>query len=197
MSTFRKIKRKQDQAVEKGEVITEDQMRYPTGKVITSPIKGEFLTFPLLGWMAVRAKESTPLVMLALALMKNDQIRGTLHMEIPIYEGETDSAALAALERYGWNGEVWQPGGETWPTGDAANEEQIKMLLENAGLQATLTFPPDFESDNIQAQTVEVMRARGPFFMEPLPEPAEPHDPQKLANFLTLCREVGRFHVMN
>jgi hypothetical protein len=197
MSILRKFQRKQDQALVSGEPITEAQKRYPTGKVVSSPIKGEYLTFPLLGWMAVRAQESTPLVMLALALLKDDRIRGTLHVEIPIYEGETDKAAFAALERFGWNGRVWEPGADTWPTGDAANEEQLKMLLDGTGLRATLTFPPDSETNNVQAQTVEVMRANGPFFMEPLAQPETEPDPEKFAAFMTLCREVARFHRLN
>jgi hypothetical protein len=201
MSQLRKIQRKQEQeakkAMEKGDFITEEQKRYPTGQVVTAPIKGSFLTFPLLGWVAVRAQENVPLVMLALALLKEDRIRGTLHVEIPIYEGETDKAAFATLKRYGWNGKVWQPGSTNWPAGDVTNEEQLQQLLNQAKLQATLTFPPDPATGNIQAQPVEVMRARGPFFMEPLPPPTEEPDPQELAAFLELCRDIGQFHQLN
>lgn len=201
MSLSRKIERKQmlntEKAVEKGEMLTEAQKRYPTGQIITAPIKGEFTTFPLLGWVALRAQEQIPLVMLALALLKGDKICGTLHMEIPIYEGETDKAALAALKRYGWNGQVWKPGDEHWPTGDAANEEQVQQLLNNANLRATLTFPPDAETGDINAQTVEVLRAKGPFFMQPLPESEEEPDPQELEAFINLCRNVAQFHRLN
>lgn len=194
-STIRKFKREQDKSAR--ELITEDQKRLPTGTVVTSPVKGEFTTFPLLGWVGIRAKEETPLLMLALALLKDDRIRGTLNLELPVYEGETDKAVLATIDRYGWDGRVWSPGAKGWPTGDEANEEQIKMLLDQAGLKATLTFPPDFETGNINAQPLDVRRARGPFFLEPLPQPEVDPDPERLTQFLELCRNPGQFHRLN
>lgn len=201
MSSTRKIQRKQEKETKKamtnGDVITEAQKRYPTGTVVSAPIKGEFLTFPMLGWVAIRATENVPLVMLALALLKGDKLCGSLQVEIPIYEGETDRAALHTLKKYGWVGGVWSPGDEGWPTGDADNEAQLKALLESAKLRATLTFPPDFEKEGANAMVVEVMRARGPFFMPPLEEPTVETDPQELADFLALCRDVGKFHAMN
>lgn len=201
MSSSRKIQRKQEKETKKamanGDFITEEQKRYPTGQVLTAPIKGEFLTFPLLGWMAIRAHENVPLVMLVLALLKGEKLCGTLQVEIPIYEGETDKAAFHTLKKYGWGGGVWSPGDESWPTGDEANEEQLKSLLEQSKLQATLTFPPDFESEGANAMPVEVMRARGPFFMPPLEKPTVEPDPHEFADFLALCRDVGKFHAMN
>lgn len=194
MSFQRKMQRQQEHQMSDDDRLTEAQKRYPTGQVLSSPLKGNFSTFPLLGWMSVRAHESIPLVMLALALLRDDKICGTLQVEIPIYENETDKAALAALKRYGWTGLVWSPGDSNWPTGDEINEEQHKMLLEQANLQATLTFPPDAETGMSRIQDVEVMRVKGPFLMEPLPEPEEEPDPQELADFLLLCRDMARFH---
>jgi len=191
MSAIRKIKRAQEKAAE-GE-LTEEQKRYPSGKIITSPVKGDFSTFPLLGWISVRAKEEVPLVMLALALIRDDSLRGTLQVELPVYEGETDKAVLASLKRYGWNGQIWSPGSEVWPTGNEESVEQLKTLMAPSKLKATLTFPPN-EEGNFCAQPVEVTRARGPFLMPPLPEPEEELSLEELEAFLAICKDTTPFY---
>lgn len=95
----------------------DDHLRLPTAKVVTSPIKGEFLSFPLVGYMSVRQKVNTPLVMLIMALVKEVkkpgqppklEQKGLLQIEIP-YFSETETSVLAALERLGWDGRVWPP----------------------------------------------------------------------------------------
>lgn len=190
-SLSRKIKRHQGDPQ-----LSEEQKRLPSGKVVTTPMKGTFLTLPLLGWCAIRQDE-VPLIMLGLALLRDDQIRGVLHVELPIYKGETDVATLAALQRYGWNGKVWSMGDEHWPTGDEDNESSLISMMETTGLVASLTFPPDPETGNVNAQEVEVMRARGNFLMQPLPEPEGAVDAEALKTLHDLCDNVGKFYPLN
>jgi hypothetical protein len=194
-SSARKIKRKQDLAAKEAHnaELTEEQMRLPSGKVITSPVRGVFQTFPLLGWVARRQKSDTPLVMLALALLRSDKMFGVLHVELPFYKGETDAAVVEALKRYGWKGGFWQQGSEEWPTGDPANEEQLDVLLhESASLKGTLTFPPSEEGQAVQE--VEIGRARGSFLMPPLPEAEEP-DEALIARLHELSDDYTCFYI--
>lgn len=191
-SITRKLKRKADKEVTAQ--LTEEQKRLPSGKVVTTPIKGEFLTLPLLGWCAVRQRENVPLVMLGLALLRDDKIRGMLHVELPIYKGETDVATVAMLDAFGWDGRVWKPGDEGWPTGDDANREQLQFMMSEIGLAATLTFPPDFETGNSNAQMVDVTRARGPFLMPPLVLPEVAPNAEKIQRLHDLCDTIQQFY---
>lgn len=151
----------------------EDQnhFRLPVGQIMSEPVKGDFLALPLFGWVSVRAGTKTPLVMLSTLLVQptpdDPVLRGTLNIELPVLP-ETEAATLAALERFGWDGRVW-PTDDGWPQGSEADMEQLVMLMDSAGLRATLTFPPS--AQGAKAQTVSVQRARGPFLMPPLPEP--------------------------
>lgn len=161
-----------------------DHRTLPTGNIISSPVKGEFLALPLFGWVAKRAQTETPLVMLAVLLIRSleDPVpRATLQIELPILP-ETEKATLAALERFGWDGRVW-PVDDGWPTGSEADEANILALMEQATLRATMTFP----SDKAGAQAVSVQRAKGPFLMPPLPEPEGDVDPVKLEKLRLLC----------
>ncbi len=168
-----------------------DHRKLPTGSVVSSPVKGDFLAVPLFGWIAQRAdEEKTPLVMLAVLLLRSTEDptpRGTLQIELPVMP-ETELATLAALERFGWDGRVW-PVDDGWPTGSEVDEENILALMEQAALRATMTFP----SDKIGALTVSIQRAKGPFLMPPLPEPEGNVDPVKLEKFRTLSANPRLF----
>lgn len=198
MSITRKLQRNYEKQQEKEEhesLLTPEQMKLPSGKVVTSPVKGEFMTLPLLGWCAIRKREEIPLVMLGLALLKDNTIRGVLHIELPVYKDETDRAVVAALERYGWTGDVWKPGSELWPTGDAENQDQLVAMMKQAGLSASLTFPPN-ETGNVSAQAVEVMRARGDFLMPPLPEPESVNE-DLLQKLHAILQNASQFYPLN
>ena len=153
-NTARKIKRKQDLEAQKNAELTEEQKRLPTGRLVTAPLRGRFQTLPLLGWTALRKEKNdvtTPLVMLALALLDEGGMKGMMHVEFPVYKGETDQAIVGCLMRYGWQGGVWKLGDEGWPTGDAANEEQLDFLIQDTpGLVASMTFPPSEEGAAVQ-----------------------------------------------
>ncbi len=169
-----------------------DHRTLPTGTILSNPIKGEFLALPLFGWVAKRSKTETPLVMLALLLMRSSEDptpRGTLQVELPILP-ETELATVAALERFGWDGRVW-PIDEGWPTGSEDDEGTILTLMEQATLRATLTFPPGKEG--VALQKVDVQRAMGPFLMPPLPAPEGEVNQAKLERLRQLCENPRVF----
>jgi len=169
-----------------------DHRKLPVGNVRSAPVKGDFLALPLFGWVATRDKTETPLVMLVALLMRaadDPKPRGTLQIELPIFE-ETELPTLACLERFGWDGRVW-PVDEGWPTGFKDDEEQILALMESAQLRATLTFPSG--DKGVAVQAVSVQRAKGPFLMPPLPEPEGEPDPVKLLKLRQLCENPRIF----
>jgi hypothetical protein len=187
MSQLRKIQRNGEKLEAEAEEadIPEHHLKLPVGKVLTAPVKGDFLTIPLCAWFSRRLKVGTPLLMLRLLLIsgpEDGQPKGLLEIELPIFD-DTERATLAVLNRYGWDGRVW-PLDEGWPNGNSDEENQLRALLEQAKLQATLTFPPG--ETGISAQAVTVSRARGPFLMPPLPAPEGEADPEKLARFREL-----------
>jgi len=165
-----------------------DHHKLPVGQILSAPVKGDFISMPLFGCMGIRAKVGTPLVLITLALMrKNDhekRPRGWLRVELPILP-ETQNATLAALERYGWTGQIWPTDG---PLEDPANEVQLKSLLDASNLAATLVF------SGTQLQDVAVSRAQGPFLMPPLPEAEGEPDPVKLTRLLELCADPQVFY---
>lgn len=171
----------------------EGHHKLPTGEVVSDPIKGDFLAIPLFGWVSLRNKTDTPLVMLTVLLIRSledPQPRGTLRIELPVFE-DTEAATVAALERFGWDGRVW-PVDDGWPAGSEDDETQLLSLMDSAGLRATMTFPPGEEG--IQAQPVSVQRARGPFLMPPLPEPAKPPSTVLIEKLQQLCANPKLFH---
>lgn len=175
-----------------------DHHLLPVGKVIagmdpTKPIRGKYQAMPLFGYVSLRDKTDTPLVMLTVLLMKVEEgdisVAGSMSLELPVFP-ETETGILWALERLGWDGRVW-PVDDGWPHGDEANEMQLLELMENAKLRASLTFPP---SDvGAAAIEVDVQRANGPFLMPPLPEPEAPGDPVKLAKLRAMCENPKVF----
>jgi len=171
-----------------------DHLKLPVGKVISVPVKGKFLTLPLFGWIGIREKKNTPLVMLILMLFRSleDPVpRGTLQIELPVHE-DTELAVLAALGRFGWDGRVW-PEEEGWPPPDSDDEANLVALLEQSGnLRNTMTFPPGEEGSAVQEVTIE--RATGPFLMPPLPKPAEEPDEHKLKRLRELCANPAVFY---
>ncbi len=188
MSQLRKIQRnveRQDEAEEAS--VPVDHRELPVGSVLTEPVRGEFLTIPLLGWVSRRVKEQIPIVMLRLLLIRSTEDpapRGVLEVEMPIYE-HTELATLAALERYGWDGRVW-PLNEGWPDSHEEEAANLRALLESVSLGSTLVFPPG--EAGAAAQTVTIGRARGAFLMPPLPAPEKEPDHVKLAKLRELCQ---------
>ncbi len=170
-----------------------DHRKLPVGKLISPPVKGDFLCLPLLGWVGVREKVDTPLVLLALMLFKSLEDvapRGTLQIELPVHE-ETKLATVAALERFGWDGRIW-PRDEGWPPADSDDETNLQVMIAQAELSNTLVFPSDDEGT--QAQQVKVSRARGPFLMPPLPKPETDPDPMKVEKLTELCNNPSLFY---
>lgn len=169
-----------------------DHKTLPVGKVLSDPVKGKFLSLPLFGWVGIREKTETPLVMVTLMLLPQEHYSsapaGTLQVELPIFD-ETLKSTVAALDRFGWDGRVW-PRDEGWPTGNEMDEEHLKHMLEVSGLKNTLVFPT---SDNgAAAQEVNVSRAVGPFLMPPLPV-VEEVDPWKVEQLTKLCENPTIF----
>jgi len=171
-----------------------DHRKLPVGQVLTDPIKGDFLCFPLIGWVGVREKVGTPLVMLLLLLIesaKEPSPRGTLQLELPVFP-ESEKAIVATLERFGWSGQVW-PRDEGWPPEGSDEEKNLRGLLEETGLAQTLVFPS--ADEGMAAQSINVQRARGPFLMPPLPKPETEVDSWKLEQLRELCKEPQLFQV--
>lgn len=169
-----------------------DHRKLPVGQILSEPVKGDFLCLPLFGWIAVREKTETPLVMLVMMLLpslEDPTPRGTLQLELPIFE-DTELAVLAALNRFGWDGRVW-PRDEGWPPEGSSDEENLRALLEQAELSNTLVFPS--ADEGVMAQSVSVQRARGPFLMPPLPKPEGEPDPWKLEQLRELCTNPTLF----
>lgn len=187
MSQLRKIQRnvnKQDAAENDEEVVPPNHLMLPVGKVLSAPVRGEHLTLPLFGWVAARAKEATPLVMLVVILIdpETQEPKGTLQLEFPVFI-ETEMATLSVLRGYGWDGRIWptEPG---WPEGNDVEEENLKDLLKKSGLKASFVFPPS--ESGYSAQTVNISRAKGPFLMPPLLDP----ETEAPAEILSKFREV-------
>lgn len=171
-----------------------DHHKLPVGKILSEPIKGDFLCLPLFGWVGLREKVNTPLVMLVVMLfpsLEDPKPRGTLQLELPIFEGVTELPVLAALERFGWDGRVW-PRDPGWPEKGTPDEENLRELLKQAKLANTLVFPTG--DQGALAQTVSVQRARGPFLMPPLPEPVGDLDQWKLEQLRALCKDPSIFY---
>lgn len=173
---LRTIKRQKDRDSDELPIA---QQRLPTGRVLTEPVKGEFISVAMIGWIALRERDRIPLVMLVVGLLPKDARQvaplATLEIELPLH-GETMAATVAALERYGWSGRTWTEGDSHWPTG-SEDERELAGLLAQVGLRATFTFPPDPATGDVRAQALEVTRASGRFLMPPLEEPKEPPDP--------------------
>ena len=170
-----------------------DHHKLPVGKVLSDPIKGDFLSLPLFGWIGLREKVETPLVMLVVMLLpslEDPSPRGTLQLELPVFPGETELPILAALERFGWDGRVW-PRDPGWPT-DPQDEANLKELLKQAKLANTLVFPTGDAGHALQS--VSIQRARGPFLMPPLPQPEGEVDQWKLEQLRALCKEPSLFY---
>jgi len=178
----RKIERKEAEKKiweDEEATIPDGHLALPVGNVVSAPVKGDFLSIPLFAWTGRRVRVNTPLVMVTVLLInsiEDPQPRGTLQVELPIFK-TTELATLAALERYGWDGRIWplDPG---WPDADAVEANNLKDLIEQAGLRSTFTFPPS--EQGISAQAVKVSRAKGAFLMPPLPDPTSDPDPKKL-----------------
>lgn len=166
-----------------------DHRKLPVGQVMTAPLKGEFRGLPLFGWVAMRAKTDTPLVMLAFLLMREVEgelrPRGTLQVETPIFEGETDLPSVALLEQLGWDGRVW-PVDDGWPSG-TTDEEQVLMCMDQASLRATLTFPPGEQGHAMIP--LNVQRAQGPFLMPPWEEPTEEPSQALVDKLRRICED--------
>lgn len=184
--------RKFRRANEKQEQVTEEQQRLPVGKVVSSPVKGICLGLPMLGWVSLRKGTDIRLLMLALLLLKESKIVGLLHVEIPIYP-ETERNALWMLQNFGWDGRVW-PQDAGWPTGTPDEPGIRHMLSEQAGLAGSLVFPPSETGAGNVAMNVEISRAKGNFFMPPLPEAEVDPDPKLVSRFQELCADFKVFY---
>lgn len=171
--------------------VSEAQQRLPVGQVVTRPVKGDFHGLPVLGWVSRRKDQDTRLLMLALLLLRNNQLEGMLQMECPVYP-ETERAVVGTLQRLGWDGRIW-PMEDGWPTGVIEDEQNIRHFLNTAKLEATLVFPPN--SDLVNALLpLTVERAAGKFLMPPLPEPPDPLSPVLIDRFTQLCHVPTVFY---
>jgi len=189
-NSLRSIKRYRDIA---GGELSPEQQKLPSGRVLTQPLRGSFLSLPLLAWPCARDRRQTPLVMMVLALMSKemDGILGTLELELP-FHADTEAPILAALERYGWAGSIWALG-DPPPRDNTELAEVLKGLLEGTmqNLKATLVFESDPTTGASFAQTIEVTRAKGRFLMPPLPQPNAAPDDKRLQ----LLRDLVAGHV--
>jgi hypothetical protein len=186
MGSFdRKVRRSTE-----NELVTEAQQRLPVGKVVSTPVKGVFLGLPLMGWISLRKNSEVRLLMLALLLIRDGGVKGILHVEIPIYP-ETERDALWMLQSFGWDGRIW-PTDPGWPTG-TEDEANHTHFLEQSGLVASFVFPPVAGGAHA-TMNVDIQRAKGNFFMPPLPEAAEEPDPKLAARFQELCQDFKVFY---
>jgi hypothetical protein len=189
-NSLRRLKRQQDR--DSNELPPEEQ-KLPTGRVVGDPLRGKFLSVPLLGWVAVRDRDRIPLVMLVLALLgeSDHAMHGTLEVELPLYL-DTEAATLAALERYGWAGTTWALG-DPAPNGDEGLGEQLTGLISQVSqnLRATLLFASG--ATFTPAQEVEVTRAQGRFLMPPLEKPSEPPSTERVEALRRVVLEWRRF----
>lgn len=144
----------------------------------------------------MRDRDQIPLVMLVVALLGEnveEGLKGLLEIELPLYV-ETEAATVACLERYGWSGRTWKDGDPHWPTGDEGAFEQLREFMTEAGLRASLTFPPDPTTGNHHAQSVEVTRASGRFLMPPLEVPIMPPAEDRVKAFRAIVRGYHEFY---
>jgi len=186
MSQLRKIKRNAEK--EEEQQVPEDHDRYPVGKVLTDPVKGEFLILPLLSWVSLRAKTKVPLVMLrALLIEPTGEMspKGLIQIEMPVYP-ETERGVLGVLERFGWDGRIW-PLERGWPDEEQVEADNLRTCLNQAVLKNTLVFPPSPTGEGVSAQPINVARARGPFLMQHLPIPEGEPNQLLLDRLRELC----------
>jgi len=185
MSQLRKIQRNAEK--EEDSLIPDNHHKLPVGKILTEPVKGEFMALPLIAWVSLRQKTKVPLVMIRALLFKSVEEPapvGMIQIELPVLE-DTELGVLNALERFGWDGRIWplEPG---WPDGDDNEVTNLSQILKQAALKNTLIFPPG--DSGVAAQPVTVERAKGPFLMAPLPTPEKEPDAFRLAALRELCR---------
>lgn len=189
-NSLRRLKRQQDRDSNE---LTREEQKLPTGRLLGDPLRGTFLSLPLLGWVSVRERDRIPLVMLVLALLgqETQTLHGILEVELPLYL-DTEDATLAALERYGWSGTTWALG-EPAPFGDESQGELLTGLMSQASqnLRATLLFASG--PTMTPAQEVEVTRAQGRFLMPPLPKPTEPPNPERVRALRDIVLDYRRF----
>jgi len=186
MSQLRKIQRNNER--QEDELVPDNFQKLPEGRVLTSPIKGDFWTMPLFAWVRLQVKTRIPYVVVRMLLVRSAEDmnpRGILEVAMP-FLAETERATLAVLERYGWDGRSW-PRDEGWPDGDDAGGTNLRALMETASIKATLPFPPTDKGHALQP--VSVTRARGPFLMPPLPEPEGEPDLWKLERLRGFCKD--------
>lgn len=169
--------------------VTEEQQRLPTGKIVSSPVKGEFTALPVLGWISLRKSTEIRLVMLAMLLFRDGKICGMFHVELPVYP-ETERDIISCLQRLGWDGRLW-PRDAGWPD-ESNDEEGHRVLLESTQLAASMVFPP--VGDGHATMNVHVTRARGPFFMSPLSKAEEDPDQKLVDRFHELCQDITGFY---
>lgn len=194
MGSFaRKLKRKKPDEDHRTKGV--DHRLLPTGRVTTEPVKGEFQGLPLLAWCGIREGVNTPILNLLLSLMKDVQsseISGGLHIELPILD-DTLHPIVGMLQRFNWEGKVWPlDTNVSWPLPGSVDEQNIRGLLRQSGLRATLLFPPS--EQGYATLPVDVQRARGPFLMPPLEPPAEPPPAELLERFQQAYRDPRPFY---
>lgn len=195
-NSLRRLKRQQDKD---SSLLGPAEQKLPTGRVLTEPLRGAFLSLPWLAWIERRPRDGIPLLKLVLALLQADEgdeglaLKGSLEMEIPLYP-YTETAAVATLERYGWTGQTWALG-DPPPFDNPALAAQLTGLIEQTttNLRATLVFAPDPETGSNAAQAIEVLRAKGPFLMPPLEASAEPPKAELVQALANVVRDYGTF----
>jgi len=172
-----------------------DHRLLPTGRVTTEPVKGKFQGLPLVAWCGIRSGVNTPILNLALSLMRDPReavIAGGLHIEFPILD-ETTGAIVAMLQRFNWQGKVWPLDTDvTWPLPGSVDEANLRGLLKQSGLRSTFLFPPS--DQGYATLPVSVLRARGPFLMPPLEPPNEEPPTELVERFQHVYRDPRAFY---
>ena len=169
------------------------------GKV---PNQGTYRALPVLGGMGFQdtalGRISVGGVHFLLLRRFNDSPFATLSLAMPVTRN-TELYINSFLHLLGWDGRVW-PTDQTeaeWPNTDPAEVEQLVILMRNARMGATLTFPPS--GPGVPVLEVPVYKLHSPYQVapfEPLPEGAE-SPVVHLARFRELARDPTIFEIPN
>lgn len=175
----------------------------PTAQVTGGrvPNPGTYRALPVLGGMGFQdtalGRITVCGVHFILIRKYNDSPFATLSLGMPITKN-TELHVNAFLHLLGWDGRVWPTEQSSeWPDNNPDEVEQLVILMRNARMGATLTFPPT--GPGVPVLEIPVYKCHSPFQVAPfesLPDGAE-SPVVHLARFRELAKDPTIFEIPN
>lgn len=167
----------------------------PTAQITGGSVNpGTYRCMAVLGWVEKRAV--WPVVALHTLVLRNVEYKpiATLTIVMPVTP-KTELYVNALLQTFGWDGRVWPYDDDKgWPEGTGADEENLKKLLKQTAMSATLCFPSDTK-DGAAVINIPIAKASSPFPLAPFQEVDSP--PVHLERLRALCKDPSAFVRLN